>query len=125
MRKIVLAHEAILEETKLILKINSNEVDLSQAIEIGTLIADSDNTSLMYIIEEKEDFVYISIPSSYWDEINKAYIKEIPVYLEGEQGEMKLENWQDELSTFLENVEGNYNYGQEFVEKVNEIFLKR
>ncbi|MBP0724603.1 hypothetical protein J5Y03_05305 [Bacillus sp. RG28] len=125
MRKIELVHEVVLEESRLNLKIKSNDVDLSQAVEIGTLIADSDNASLLYIIEEKEDFVYISIPSSLWNEINNAYIKELPVYLTCEKGEMLLENWQFELSTFLENVEGNFNYGQEFVEKVNDVFLKR
>jgi len=125
MRKIVLTHEVVLEDSRLNLKIKSSDVDLSQAVEVGTLIADSDNASLLYIIEEKEDFVYISIPSSFWNEINSAYIKELPVYLNSEIGEMELENWQFELSTFLENVEGNFNYGQEFVEKVNVVFLKR
>jgi len=125
MRKIELVNEVVLEESRLNLKIKSNDVDLTQAVEVGTLIADSDNASLLYIIEEKEDFVYISIPSSFWNEINNAYIKELPVYVNSEVGEMLLENWQFELSTFLENVEGNFNYGQEFVEKVNEVFLKR
>jgi hypothetical protein len=125
MRKIVLVNEVVLEESRLNLKIKSNDVELSEAVEIGTLIADSDNASLLYIIEEKEDFVYISIPSSFWNEINSAYIKELPVYLNSENGEMPLENWQFELSTFLENVEGNFNYGQEFVAKVNDVFLKR
>lgn len=36
--------------------------------------------------------------------------------------ELELEHFQDELSYILENVEGNNNYGKEFVSAVEETF---
>jgi hypothetical protein len=123
MRKIIEVKELIINDRGLNINIE-NQVNIKECSEVGTMIADSDQNSLLYIIEENEEFVYISIPSRYWNVLKQALDEENPVFLQNEENSIQLNQWNDELSFIVQNVEGNLNYGAEFVEQIQNVFLE-
>lgn len=124
MRKIIEVKELIINDKGLNITIENEVANINECSEVGTMIADSDQISLLYIIEENEEFVYISIPSRYWNVLKKALDEEKSVFLQNEGNSMPLTQWNDELSFIVQNVEGNLNYGSEFVEQIQNVFFE-
>jgi len=125
MRKMVQIKEiTINSENEMMLIIENHAINLANCHEVGTMIADSEQSSLLYIIEENEEFVYVTIPVEYWTEIKKAYDLKSEVILQAGEAKIPLENWQNELTFLVENVDGNFNYGEEFVKQIQSIFLE-
>lgn len=125
MRKMLTIEEIIQNENGLFLKIEDNEtLNFDNCHEIGTMIADSEQNSLLYIIEENEEFVYITIPVTLWAHIKKANDQNQKVFLQSRDGQLELNSWNDELTYLVQNVEGNFNYGEEFVKQIQKVFLE-
>ncbi|QKE73485.1 hypothetical protein HPK19_12020 [Arthrobacter citreus] len=124
MRKMLEINGTIINEDGLFLLIDQSKLNLEQCSEVGTMIADSDESSLLYIIEEKEEFVYVTVPFEYWSDLKKASDQNINVFLKVDEENMALNNWNDELSYLVQNVEGNFNYGEEFVKQIQSVFLE-
>ncbi|RLQ97175.1 UPF0738 family protein [Falsibacillus albus] len=91
----------------------------------GQVIVDSDALSFVYLAESDDEFIYLYIPESIWGDIHTAIQQNLIVKAVSGDTEMILENIQDELGYLIENIEGNSNYGEEMVNKVETIFLSK
>lgn len=125
MRKMIPIKEITFnKENAMILNIENQALNLAICHEVGTMIADSEQGSLLYIIEENDEFVYVTIPKEFWTEIKKANDLKKDVFLQAGEGTLALENWNNELSFLVQNVDGNFNYGEEFVKQIQSVFLE-
>lgn len=123
MRKMVQINEITFNnENAMMLIIDNHALNLANCHEVGTMIADSEQSSLLYIIEENEEFVYVTMPIEYWSEMKKASDLKSQVFLQAGEVKIPLENWQTELTFLVENVVGNFNYGEEFVKQIQSVF---
>ncbi|MCM3707106.1 MULTISPECIES: UPF0738 family protein [Cytobacillus] len=106
---------------ELILGIESRTVSGLTAMQ--QVLADSDNLSFIYIAEKNDDYTYISLPETVWPELKKALDGRLPVYAsDTNQARLELAGFHEELGDLIENIRGNSNYGDEMVEKVENVF---
>ncbi|PFH87831.1 hypothetical protein [Bacillus sp. AFS088145] len=124
MRKMLEINGININEDGLFLLIDDTKMNLEQCHEVGTMIADSDQGSLLYILEENEEFVYVTVPYKYWSDLKKANDQNLNVFLKVGEKSLSLNNWNEELTYLIQNVEGNFNYGEEFVKQVQIAFLE-
>ena len=124
MRKMLEINGININEDGLFLLIDDTKMDLEQCHEVGTMIADSDQGSLLYILEENEEFVYVTVPYKHWSDLKKANDQNLNVFLKVGEKDLSLNNWNEELTYLIQNVEGNFNYGEEFVKQVQSAFLE-
>ncbi|HZG72254.1 MAG TPA: hypothetical protein VEY51_12035 [Chondromyces sp.] len=107
------------------------ELHMEQPVEISHLvpgrqmIVDSDEAAFVYLAEEENDFVYLYIHEAVWEDMRNALQDSKIIAAAGSDGEFILEGWQEELTYLVENIEGNSNYGEQMVEKVEKIFLTK
>ncbi|PAE25192.1 hypothetical protein [Bacillus sp. 7894-2] len=106
---------------ELILGIESGTVSGLTAMQ--QILADSDNLSFIYIAEKNDDYTYISLPETVWPELKKALDGRLRVYASDiNQTRLELAGFHEELGDLIENIRGNSNYGNEMVEKVENVF---
>jgi Family of unknown function (UPF0738) len=122
MRKMIEINDISVNDKGLFLKIDTKPINFAECYEIGTMIADSDKGSLLYIIEEKEEFVYLTVPVKFWSEIKKASDQNLSVFLQAGEDTLELVKWNEELTYLVQNVKGNFNYGEEFVKQIQNVF---
>ncbi|KOY82428.1 hypothetical protein I6G82_14720 [Lysinibacillus macroides] len=121
MRKIYTIETSNFEQDQLHFSLNDNEEKL-QLKPAGQLIADSDDFAFVYLLDAGEDYHYLRFPLSSWE--NLVHIlqkKENPILRIGEAS-IELTNFYDELEMLVYNIEGNFNYGAEFVQAVEQHF---
>ncbi|OCA87352.1 hypothetical protein [Pseudobacillus wudalianchiensis] len=87
------------------------------------MIVDSDQMAFVYLAEEKDEFIYLYIHEPVWGDLKKALKEEARLFVKGEDTLLELTSWKDELAYLISNIEGNSNYGEEMVEKVETVFL--
>ncbi|PLT33886.1 hypothetical protein [Bacillus sp. V5-8f] len=100
-----------------------SDADLSELTPKGQMLVDSDGASFIYIMENKDDYTYISLPEPIWANIKAAMADNIPAVLAQGDKKIELEGLYEELSYLIENIKGNSNYGEDFVSKVEQVFL--
>lgn len=88
------------------------------------ILVDSDQFSFIYLTEYKDDYTYIVLPEPIWLSLKKAMDGKYPAFLVGDDGEMQLPSFHEELEYIINNIEGNGNYGDQMVEKVEKTFLR-
>ncbi|ADC48439.1 hypothetical protein BpOF4_01860 [Alkalihalophilus pseudofirmus OF4] len=89
------------------------------------MLVDSDGLALIYIIEDDEQFYYVSFGQNTWPMLDEAYKTETPLILEFDSNHtLELVQLHAELDFLLENIEGNSNYGEELETAVCEVFKK-
>lgn len=88
------------------------------------ILVDSDQFSFIYLTEYKDDYTYIVLPEPIWPSLKKAMDEKSPAFLVGDDGEMQLPSFHEELEYIISNIEGNGNYGDQMVEKVEKTFLR-
>jgi hypothetical protein len=103
---------------------DNKEIDLKTVTAAGRVLADSDRLSFIYILESKQEYIYVAIPSEYWIEFKKVLDQSTTVTLKILEDSIELEGIVEELNYLISNIEGNANYGEEMVEKVESIFIK-
>lgn len=88
------------------------------------MIADSDTCTFIYIVEENGQYSYLAFEPSTWESLI-PYIEanENPKVKIGDTA-LELTDFVEELQSLLFNIEGNSNYGEQFVEKVETQFAK-
>ncbi len=121
MRKIYTIELFYFENQHLHFSLNDNELNL-QLKPAAQLIADSDDFAFIYLLDAGEDYHYLRFPTSSW--VNLVHIlqtKQNPMLQVGEEV-MELTNFYEELEMLVYNIEGNYNYGAEFVQAVEQHF---
>ncbi|MEK9197554.1 hypothetical protein ACH0B5_10455 [Ureibacillus sp. 179-F W5.1 NHS] len=88
----------------------------------GQVLADSDNLAFIYLVEEGDGYSYVQIPQKFWSELVQLVKLNRDPYLMVKDEKIKLTNFTEELHSLLFNIEGNDNYGNEFVGTVEKIF---
>ncbi|RIW27246.1 hypothetical protein D3H55_23215 [Bacillus salacetis] len=122
-KKIHLTKPDLLEE-KLVLH-SSDEVTESNLKPAGQVLVDSDNFSFVYFAESEEDYVLIHIQEECWEALKSAFEQKLPVFAGLGEIQFELEGLHHELEFLIENIEGNSNYGEEMVKKVEAVFLEK
>ena len=90
----------------------------------GRMLVDSDALSFIYILENDEEFVYVSLSSNLWTNLKEVLEKNLNIILIIEDQKINLEGIIDELTYLISNIEGNANYGEQMVSQVEAIFVK-
>jgi hypothetical protein len=88
----------------------------------GKMLVDSDQFSFVYITEQNDDYIYISLTEAVWSDLKSALDLELPVVIVHETERLELSDFHEELSYLIENIKGNSNYGEEMVAKVENTF---
>lgn len=87
------------------------------------MLVDSDHLAFIYILETDEQFIYVSLPDSIWPELKNFLSGNQAAYLKAGEESIELDGMKEELNYLISNIEGNANYGEELVSKVEGIFL--
>lgn len=90
----------------------------------GQVIVDSDQFAFIYLVEEGEAYSYISFPQEMWPSLVDVVSSEQNPYLKIADKTIELVNFNEELQMLLFNIEGNDNYGNEFVQAVEKAFAQ-
>ena len=105
------------------LSLNENQSRI-QIKPVGQILADPDQLAFIYVVEEKIGYSYLKIPQNLWAHL-------VPLLRTGRNPlllindlEIELINFTEELLMLLFNIEGNDNYGTEFVKAVEEVFAE-
>ncbi|MBF7017493.1 UPF0738 family protein [Staphylococcus durrellii] len=85
--------------------------------EAGQMLVDSDNFAFAYILDDGQSYSYLIFVKETWSMIHENKNKKVIV-----NDDLELKEFDNELTYILDNIEGNSNYGKEFVSKVEEIF---
>lgn len=124
MRKIVQFKHTTYENGTLYL--HTDQADLLQGTTAaGQIIADSDRYAFVYLAENEEEYVYLYLEESIWDELKKALQDKSAVIAKSDDYSLELDQFTEELNYLVTNIEGNGNYGDEMVKKVESIFLDK
>jgi hypothetical protein len=122
-KKIYLTNAELLEDKLILHTIERNdELNLKPA---GQVLVDSDNFSFVYFAESQEDYVLIHIQEECWTALKDAFEQKVPVVADLGETEFELDGLHQELDFLIENIEGNSNYGEEMVKKVEAVFLEK
>ena len=85
--------------------------------EVGQMLVDSDNYGFAYLLDDGQSYSYLILFRKHGRccmriEINESLLIII----------LELKHFQEELDYVLNNIEGNNNYGKEFVSAVEKTF---
>ena len=95
---------------------------LSQFQPTGQVLADSDNVAFLYLIDENDAYSYLRFDQSIWPQLVHMILSEQKAFLTVDDGAFELNEFSNELISLLYNIEGNGNYGETFVQAVEEAF---
>lgn len=122
MRKVIQFHKTSVENGVLIL--HTEQDDLLSGIQAaGQIIADSDRFAFVYLAENEEEYVYLYLEEPMWQDLKSALEKGMPVMARGTERTLELHQFQEELQYLVDNIQGNGNYGDEMVAKVEAVFF--
>ncbi|MDG4656637.1 hypothetical protein P6P90_08430 [Ectobacillus antri] len=121
MRKKIMIESAERTERALIFYAKPVDIQVDDLRAKQHMLVDSDELAFLYILEG-EDYVYVSIPHTVWSSC-KELNEHVKVVALINNVEIELEGLQEELAYLIANIEGNANYGEELVNKVEQIFL--
>lgn len=121
MRKIYTIKSFNIENQQLHFSLNDNELNL-QLKPAGRLIADTDDFAFIYLLDAGEDYHYLRFEPTIWNELVHILQKKQDPMLQVGTEVLELANFYDELEMLVYNIEGNYNYGAEFVQAVEDHF---
>ncbi|MFD3447351.1 hypothetical protein ACFDTO_22425 [Microbacteriaceae bacterium 4G12] len=111
------------EEHALIFCAEDTDIIVQELQSKQHVLVDSDNLAFLYIMENNIEFVYISIPHLVWPELKEALDTNKKVFIKVNGLQLELEQLKEEVEYLVANIEGNANYGDELVSKVESIFL--
>lgn len=90
----------------------------------GQMIVDSEDAAFIYLVEENNAYSHIRFPKQMWPSLADAVQQGTDIYLRNGAEHLHLHNFVEELQGLLFNIEGNSNYGEQFVAAVEEIFAE-
>ncbi|REB09559.1 hypothetical protein DVB69_01745 [Sporosarcina sp. BI001-red] len=89
----------------------------------GKMITDSDALSFVYLFEDGEEYQYLHFTKQVWPLMQQLIeIDNGDPILECEDGSIQLSGFTEELIMLVFNIEGNGNYGEEFMLAVEQAF---
>lgn len=86
------------------------------------MITDTDRMSFVYLIEAGDQYTYLHFDHKDWGALSLIAKEPGPVSLSDGEHQIELLEFHNELSMLLMNIEGNDNYGNQFVEEVENVF---
>ncbi|MED1862820.1 hypothetical protein P4V41_05090 [Fictibacillus nanhaiensis] len=112
------------KENKLILLIqNETNNGISDWKDSERMLVDSDGLAFIYVLEDEEGFIYISIDNNHWNEVKSALQEDAIFVVQNEQREeLELTAFSREMEFLTDNIQGNANYGQQMEDEVIKIF---
>ncbi|EKU48100.1 hypothetical protein [Staphylococcus massiliensis] len=81
------------------------------------VLVDSDNYAFVALLDDGQAFSYLNFVQETWSMIHNHRGKRLII-----NDDLELKQFWDELDYLLENIEGNSNYGKDFVKEVEEAF---
>lgn len=90
----------------------------------GQVIVDSEDAAFLYLVEENNAYSYLRFPKATWPQLVAVVQRGEDPYLHNGAEDLRLHNFASELEGLLFNIEGNSNYGDEFVAAVEAIFAE-
>jgi hypothetical protein len=91
----------------------------------GQLITDSDNYAFIYLMDVVDGYIYVQFPKTVWPLLAASLDADKEPVLTWGQSEFSLDNFREELSMLIFNIEGNHNSGAEFSSAVEEAFKEQ
>lgn len=120
-RKIYTIESFSFENQQLHFSLNDNDLNI-QLKPAAQLIADSDEFAFIYLLDAGDNYHYLRFPPTIWTQlVHILQTKQNPMLQVGPEV-LELTNFYDELEMLVYNIEGNYNYGSEFVQAVETHF---
>lgn len=102
------------------------EVPLELEVQAGgQLITDSDSLAFVYLMDVVDGYIYVQFPKTVWPLLATSLEANKEPVLSWGQSEIQLDNFREELSMLIFNIEGNHNYGEEFTTAVEEAFKEQ
>ena len=114
-------YQFVHNELHLSLNEKQNEIQIQPA---GQVLTDSDHLAFIYLVEEAGEYSYLYLPDDLWPALVRILQSEQNPYLILNEQKIELENFTEELTMLLFNIEGNENYGNPFVEAVEAAFTE-
>jgi hypothetical protein len=106
-------------DIRFLLQEDPNELEVKAG---GQLITDTDKNAFVYLMDVVDGYTYVQFPKTVWPLLAATLeVDKEPVLTWG-QTEIPLDNFREELSMLIFNIEGNHNYGEEFSNAVEEAF---
>ena len=103
----------------------SNEFHLAEAVDVvpkGQVLADSDAFAFIYIVEENNEYSYLTFGEGLWQALMSHVAEERNPIVQINGESIELEGFVEEMAFLLPNIAGNSNYGEAFVERVEHVF---
>ncbi|MBM7702548.1 hypothetical protein [Metabacillus iocasae] len=125
MQKRIEVTKSYIEENTLYLQTEEFKHQIKNVQDTMQMITDSDNVSFIYILDVNDEFVYVSIPASVWPNLKDVLHSEQKIVAIVNEHKIELEGLKEELEYLISNIEGNTNYGEEMVSKVEALFLDK
>ncbi|MFD2679718.1 UPF0738 family protein [Bacillus seohaeanensis] len=122
MRKKIAFQKATIENETLILHTDQSEL-LKNTEAAGQVIVDSDQFAFVYLAENPDEYVYLYLEENIWNDLKVALKEKMTITAKADGVTLVLEGLQEELEYLVSNIEGNGNYGEEMVQKVESVFL--
>lgn len=89
----------------------------------GQMLVDSDELAFVYLAEEGDNYTYLYIPDFIWQDVKNSIDKNQEIFVHVGENKVPLIQIKDEIEYLVFNIEGNSNYGETMVKKVESIFL--
>lgn len=103
--------------------LSEEEVEVTHLQPVNQVITDSDAAAFVYLAEAEPGYVYLYIHENTWVDVKKALDENHPIVAVGTDGTFMLLSFHEEMNDLIVNIEGNSNYGEEMVEKVERVFF--
>ncbi|MED3827403.1 hypothetical protein P4575_06230 [Priestia megaterium] len=115
----------VMKSNELHLKADPIETEIEQLEDTKQMLVDSDNMSFVYVVDINNQFMYVGLSDNIWANLKHVLHKDMKVFLEINKKVIELSAVKEELSYLISNIEGNVNYGDEMVARVEEVFLDK
>ncbi|QJX79115.1 hypothetical protein [Priestia megaterium] len=115
----------VMKSNELHLKADPIETQIEQLEDTKQMLVDSDNMSFVYVVDINDQFMYVGLSDNIWANLKHVLHKDMKVFLEINKKIIELSAVKEELSYLISNIEGNVNYGDEMVARVEEVFLDK
>lgn len=106
-------------DIRFLLQEDPNEIEVKAG---GQLITDTDKNAFVYLMDVADGYTYVQFPKTVWPLLAASLEADKEPVLTWGQTEIPLDNFREELSMLIFNIEGNHNYGEEFSNAVEVAF---
>ncbi|OMP67088.1 UPF0738 family protein [Domibacillus epiphyticus] len=103
--------------------LSEEDVEVTHLQPVNQVITDSDEFAFVYLAEAEPGYVYLYLHESTWPDVKRAIEESKMLEVAGTDGTFTLVSFHEEMEELIANIEGNSNYGEEMVEKVERVFF--